>query len=84
MTITSSKPLRRTPAGESVQDFLIACNEPNCDNTLSAPDRTWSQMIQFLRNEGWKIYKTGSEWKHRCSECHGHSPRSNHRTQEDL
>jgi hypothetical protein len=71
VTTNSVRTGRFTALMKSIQDFNIICDEPNCDSVLYINDRTWSQMVQLVKHEGWKLYKQGELWKHRCPECQG-------------
>jgi len=41
-----------------------------CDNCGEGEEfDSWVDVIEFMREEGWRMKLVGGEWEHYCSEC---------------
>ena len=48
----------------------IACDGDGCDEELLAAEfDNWSEMIQELKDDGWRIWRSGDTWYHFCKKC---------------
>lgn len=48
--------------------------ELRCDDCGDGAGRSFDKgdfdiMIQQAKDEGWRIFKEGSEWRHHCADC---------------
>lgn len=49
-------------------DYEIECDA--CGEIIEKFDmESWNNLIQTLRNEGWRMLRQGKEWCHYCPDC---------------
>ena len=54
-------------------DMIIAdieCDGDGCNESfMSAEHPDWQTMIEALKGDGWRIWKSGENWYHFCRRC---------------
>lgn len=48
-----------------MEQMEMACDEDYCD-TDTLFNGSWSDCIEWAKENGWKIIKRNGEWKHIC------------------
>ena len=55
---------------EAHQDYDVYCDCVGCDNEERYNDMwVFQNVIEAMKNDGWKITKENGEWFHICPEC---------------
>ena len=49
-------------------DYSIECDSCSFEE-IKENVYVWQDMIEELKEKGWKIYYNGSEWIHLCPDC---------------
>lgn len=47
--------------------FTITCDR--CEDDESFGTDTFSETVAWAREQGWKVFKNGDGWQHRCPKC---------------
>lgn len=42
-----------------------------CPNHEESDGRDFKELVNFIKLQGWKIFKLGSIWLHHCPACNG-------------
>lgn len=45
--------------------YMVVCD--NCGDGKECEN--WTEVLEFMREEGWKKRLVDGEWKHYCPEC---------------
>ena len=48
-------------------DYEITCD--GCDETIEIVADCWRDMIDAIKEEGWRTYKENGSWKQSCPDC---------------
>lgn len=55
---------------EDYQDYDVYCDCVGCDvETRYENVFSFTDVVESMKNEGWKITKENGEWFHICQEC---------------
>lgn len=54
---------------EAACDCCGECFPTNIKDGGRHDAQSFQQAISYLKNNGWKIYKEGNEWQHKCPDC---------------
>lgn len=48
-------------------DFTASCDF--CDETFDTEEDEFRSAIEAIKRAGWKVFKRGQEWFHKCTDC---------------
>lgn len=48
--------------------FDITCNECRKEENFDT-DGDFGQAIHDAKDRGWKVFKVGTQWQHKCPDC---------------
>lgn len=51
---------------DGYDSFDVECD--NCGEKLDL-SMSWSEIITYIKNEGWRIKKVDKYWEHYCNVC---------------
>lgn len=47
----------------------VICECDDCGSEEAAGTLTFTEFVQWLKDQGWKIRKDAETWLHRCASC---------------
>ncbi|KKW13088.1 MAG: hypothetical protein UY48_C0005G0044 [Candidatus Gottesmanbacteria bacterium GW2011_GWB1_49_7] len=69
--------IERVSHNSDWETFEVSCD--TCSYSETFEDMTWKEMIQEMKDTGWRFSKEDDEWIHRCPTCVGKRPAINSR-----
>ena len=65
-----AKKIGKSEESEMVEKIYRNKYMATCDNCGTGQEcDSWADVMEFMREEGWKKKLFDGEWKHYCSEC---------------
>lgn len=51
--------------------FIANCDF--CSEYFDTDETEFMSAVEKMKQEGWKVFKTGGEWQHKCGACQAES-----------
>jgi len=53
----------------SFRGYDVYCDFCSFDQSYDYGRDEWSELMAEMKSDGWKTYKDGNVWKHKCPAC---------------